>query len=136
LSSCLHRSGDPSLADLRWERRAWDGPQVYADSKLFVVQLAFAVGRRWPGVRSNAVNPGWVPTKMGGPDAPDDLGQGADTQVWLAVAPDADTTGGYFFHLQPSETHAAAHDERLQDELLEVCAELSGERIVPRRSDR
>src|SRR5437667_6295659 len=74
LSSGMHRSGDPDLTDLQWRRRRWNGPQAYSDSKLFDVVLAFALARRWPAVRSNAVDPGWVATKMGGRGAPDDRG--------------------------------------------------------------
>jgi len=73
LSSGMHRSGSPHLRDPQWERRAWSGAQAYADSKFLDVVLAFAVARRWPGTSSNALEPGWVPTKMGGPEAPDDF---------------------------------------------------------------
>jgi NAD(P)-dependent dehydrogenase (short-subunit alcohol dehydrogenase family) len=45
---------------------------AYSASKLFDATFTAAVARRWPGVLSNAVEPGWVPTKMGGPGAPDD----------------------------------------------------------------
>jgi NAD(P)-dependent dehydrogenase (short-subunit alcohol dehydrogenase family) len=88
LSSGLHRGGDPGLDDLQWERRPWNGFQAYADSKLFDVVLAFAVARRWPDVCSNAVEPGWVATKMGGPEASGDLSLAPVTQAWLAVSED------------------------------------------------
>ena len=68
LSSGMHRGGDADLSDLQWARRPWNGSQAYSDSKLFDVVLAFGVARRWPGVFSNAVEPGWVATKMGGPE--------------------------------------------------------------------
>src|SRR4051794_12302479 len=38
-------------------------------SKLFVTTLSAAVARLLPDVLSNAVDPGWVPTRMGGPGA-------------------------------------------------------------------
>ena len=71
LSSSMHRGGHPSLAGMDWSGHTSAGS--YSDSKLFVTTLAAAVARLWPDVLSNAVDPGWVPTKMGGPGAPDDL---------------------------------------------------------------
>ena len=128
LSSGMHKSGNPDLDDLQWARRPWNGAQAYADSKLFDVVLAFAVARRWPGVLSNALEPGWVPTKMGGPGAPDDLSLAAVTQVWLAVSDDpaATVTGSYFYHQQPRDVHPAARSVEVQDGLLDRCAELTG----------
>ena len=128
LSSGLHRGGNASLDDPQWAGRRWDGAQAYSDSKLFDVALAFAVARRWPAVRSNAVGPGWVPTKMGGPGAQDDLSLGPVTQAWLAVSrdPAAMVSGGYFYHQQPEETNPAARDVAVQDRLLGYCAELTG----------
>jgi NAD(P)-dependent dehydrogenase (short-subunit alcohol dehydrogenase family) len=128
LSSGLHRSGDTSLKDLTWERRRWDGQQAYSDSKLQDVLLAFAVARRWPDVLSNALEPGWVRTKMGGPGAPDNLDAAHRTQVWLAVSndPAALVTGKYFYHLQLRPVLPATHDQSTQDALLEACARLSG----------
>jgi NAD(P)-dependent dehydrogenase (short-subunit alcohol dehydrogenase family) len=128
LSSGMHRGGNPDLHDLQWVGRRWNGSQAYADSKLFDVVLAFAVARRWTGVLSNALEPGWVPTKMGGPSAPDDLSLGAVTQVWLAVSDDpaATVTGSYFYHQQPREVHPAARSVEVQVGLLDACAELTG----------
>jgi NAD(P)-dependent dehydrogenase (short-subunit alcohol dehydrogenase family) len=128
LSSGMHRGGDPDLSDLQWRHKRWNGSQAYADSKLFDAVLAAAVARRWPGVRSNAVDPGWVPTRMGGRGAPGDLSQGPVTQAWLAASDDAaaQVSGGYFFHERPSGTHPAVHDEAVQEGLLAACAELSG----------
>jgi NAD(P)-dependent dehydrogenase (short-subunit alcohol dehydrogenase family) len=128
LSSGMHRGGDPDLSDLQWERRPWNGSQAYADSKLFDVVLAFAVARRWPDVLSNAMEPGWVPTKMGGPGAPDDLSLAPVTQVWLATSDDpaAMVTGRYFYHQHPRETHPAASSIEVQEGLLEACAKLTG----------
>ena len=127
LSSGMHHGGDPDLSDLGWKRRQWSGAQAYSDSKLFDLTLALAVARRWPGVRSNAVDPGWVATKMGGRGAPDDLDLGGDTQAWLATSDDpaATVTGGYFYHRRPRAFDPAAAEVELQDGLLEVCAELT-----------
>src|SRR5271163_438111 len=128
LSSGMHRGGDPDLSDLQWERRPWNGSQAYADSKLFDVVLAFAVARHWPEVLSNAVEPGWVPTMMGGPGAPDDLSLAPVTQVWLATSDDpaATVTGRYFYHQREAETNPAASGVEVQEGLLEACARLAG----------
>src|SRR5215211_5162169 len=88
LSSGMHRSGVGSLRDIDWIERRWNASQAYSDSKLYVTALAFAVARCWPDVLSNAVDPGWVATKMAGPGAPDDFEQGYFTQTWLAVSDD------------------------------------------------
>jgi NAD(P)-dependent dehydrogenase (short-subunit alcohol dehydrogenase family) len=128
LSSGLHHSGDADLDDAQWLARPWSGFQAYSDSKLFDVLLAFGVARYWPGTLSNALEPGWVPTKMGGPGAPDDLEQAHLTQAWLAVSDDpaATVTGEYFYHLAPREPAAAATEPDRQDALLDYCAELTG----------
>lgn len=128
LSSGMHTGGTADLDDLQWTRRRWSGSAAYSDSKLHDLLLAFGVARRWPGVLSNAVSPGWVATRMGGPGAPGDLDQAHRTQAWLAVSDDprARVTGGYFHHRQPVGTHPAARDTGLQDQLLDRCAELSG----------
>src|ERR1700723_1375130 len=128
LSSGMHRGGDAALDDPQWVRRPWNGAQAYSDSKLFDVALAFAVARRWPTVLSNSLEPGWVPTKMGGPGAPDDLSLAPVTQAWLAASddPPARVTGGYFYHQRPRQVHPAAHDPAFQDLLLEYCASLTG----------
>jgi NAD(P)-dependent dehydrogenase (short-subunit alcohol dehydrogenase family) len=128
LSSGMHRSGDSSLRDLVWKERRWNGSSAYADTKLHDVILAFAVARKWPEVLSNALEPGWVPTKMGGPGAPDDLEAGPTTQVWLATSdePGARVSGHYFYHMKRRAVDPAASSEAIQDRLLAECARLSG----------
>src|SRR5258708_8915575 len=128
LSSGMHRGGDPDFNDLQWKRRRWNGSQAYSDSKLFDAVLALALARRWPAVRSNAVDPGWVATKMGARGAPDDLDRGSETQTWLAVSQDSDAmvSGAYFYHKKPQRIHPAASDVNVQDGLLAACEELTG----------
>lgn len=125
LSSGMHLGGDVVLDDLQWVRRRWSGSQAYSDSKLYDVVLAFAVARLWANTPSNAVDPGWVPTKMGGRGAPDDLTQAAETQVWLATTPNPTTTG-YYYHRRPHDTHPAASDPAVQAAFLDACHKLTG----------
>jgi NAD(P)-dependent dehydrogenase (short-subunit alcohol dehydrogenase family) len=128
LSSGMHRRADASLQDITWTERPWQGEEAYAESKLYVALLAFAVARRWPEVLSNTVEPGWVPTKMGGPSAPDDLDQAHRTQVWLAVSndPAALVSGKNFYHLCERAAAPAVHDHAKQEALLAACRRLSG----------
>lgn len=128
LSSGLHQSGDPSLKDLAWEQRPWRGQQAYADTKLHDVLLAFAFSRRWPDVFSNALEPGWVATKMGGPNAPDDLEAGRRTQAWLATSDDqaAKVSGHYFYHMRLRQPHPSTQDSNRQYALIAACARFSG----------
>lgn len=128
LSSGMHLGGDPTLRDVQWTVRRWNGSGAYSDSKLHDVVLAFAVARHWPEVASNAVDPGWVPTRMGGASAPDDLEEGNLTQVWLAEGDDAAArrSGRYLHHRQEASVHPSAYDEYLQDALLDTCRRASG----------
>ena len=128
LSSGLHTSGDPSLSDLTWSKRSWHGTAAYSDSKLHDVLIAFALARRWPSVLSNALEPGWVATKMGGAGAPDDLSKGPKTQVWLATSDDhgAKVSGRYFYHQQEKKPLTQTHDEALQERMLDACSSLTG----------
>lgn len=128
LSSGLHRGASTKFDDLLWKKRPWRASVAYAESKLHDVLLAFAVARRWADAFSNALEPGWVATRMGGASAPDDLDQGCRTQVWLAVGDDegARVSGQYFYHLRPRAPNPSAHDVVLQDRLLAACSEFSG----------
>ena len=133
LSSGSHYDGTASLSGVDWRgERAGS----YSDSKLFVTTLAAAVARLRPDVFSNAVDPGWVPTKMGGPGAPDDLELGHRTQEWLASSddPEALTSGGYWHHRARRRPHRAVHDEAFQNRLLEALAEETGTPLVMARA--
>jgi NAD(P)-dependent dehydrogenase (short-subunit alcohol dehydrogenase family) len=131
LSSGLHQSGDPSLNDLKWEKRKWNGLQAYSDTKFHDTLLGFAMARHWRDVYSNVVDPGWVATRMGGPNAPGDLDAGFRTQVWLATSddPEARVTGEYFFHKEFLAPHRATRDVERQDRLLEACQQISGVKL-------
>ena len=127
LTSGMHSSGDAELHGLQGDK-----PRAsYSDSKLHELLLAKAVARKWPAVYSNAVNPGWVPTRMGGAGAPDDLEAGYQTQVWLAVSDDkkARVSGRCFFHQRESRYLPAADDVAIQEKFLALCEQISGTRF-------
>jgi NAD(P)-dependent dehydrogenase (short-subunit alcohol dehydrogenase family) len=126
LTSGMHRSGQLRLDDLQWTRRPWDDTQAYCDSKLHDVLLALACARRWPEARSNAVDPGWIATRMGGPAAPGGLEEGTATQVLLAGDDAPPVTGGYWYREAQEDPNPAAADPEVQEALLAACAELSG----------
>jgi NAD(P)-dependent dehydrogenase (short-subunit alcohol dehydrogenase family) len=128
LSSGMQHHVDVQLDDILWTKRRWNGSSAYAESKLHDAMLACAVARRWTDALSNSLEPGWVPTKMGGPGAPDDMDQAHLTQAWLAVDddPEARVTGKYFYHLKRVKPNPQAHDPVLQERLLDICAEISG----------
>ncbi|HEX6618762.1 MAG TPA: hypothetical protein VF024_03840, partial [Solirubrobacteraceae bacterium] len=131
LSSSMHRGGRASLAGMDWGGRRRTGS--YSDSKLFVTTLAAAVARLWPDVLSNAVDPGWVPTKMGGRGAPDDLLLGHRTQEWLATSddPEARTSGGYWYHQSRVQPAPSVHDRQFQDHLVEDLARFTATPLSP-----
>ncbi|MCU1687396.1 MAG: hypothetical protein JWQ81_8135 [Amycolatopsis sp.] len=128
LSSGMARGGDVRLDDPQWTSRRWNGSQAYSDSKLFDTLLAFAVARLWPQALSNSVEPGWVPTKMGGAGAPDDMDLAPVTQAWLAVSDGAaaTVTGRHFYHQRERSIPGEATDTGAQDAFLAYCAELTG----------
>ena len=124
LSSGMHRSGTTDLSR----------GGSYSDSKLWATTLVMALAERWPSTMWHAVDPGWVPTRMGGRGAPDDLAEGHWTQAWLASAPEDEITprtGGYWHHRTSREPHPAARDADFQQRLLEHLEGVTGLRIQP-----
>ena len=128
LSSGLHHAGAGSLRDIDWTSRSWNAARAYSESKLQVTALALTLARAWPEVLSNAVDPGWVPTKMGGPNATGDLQMGYLTQTWLAVSTDAaaPVSGGYWYHRRRQAPAPQARDPAFQDQLMDRLAALTG----------
>lgn len=128
LSSKLHQQVEANFDDLLWEHRRWDGATAYSETKLYDTMLACFMARRWPETCSTALEPGWVPTKMGGPGAPDDLDQAHLTQAWLATSEDAEAmqSGAYFYHLRRVQPNPQANDEALQAMLIQRLEKLTG----------
>lgn len=128
LSSGMHRVR-PDWDDVLWQKREWNGSQAYSESKFLVTALAFAVARLKPQAFSNAVDPGWVPTRMGGKGAPDDLEAGAATQVALAADVEGQLsklTGQYLHHMAISRPSEGTRNLQAQEQVLRLCAELTG----------
>ena len=128
LSSGMHRQGDPDLKDLSLDKMTSLKSVTYSDTKLNDLILSMAVARRWPDIFANAVDPGWVPTKMGGAGASDNLEKGFETQAWLAVSNDADAkvSGHYFYHQKQRSHLPAGADIYTQEKLLAFCEQVSG----------
>ncbi|KAI0901088.1 NAD(P)-binding protein [Annulohypoxylon nitens] len=131
VSSGMHHGGDPSLRNI--ERSG------YSDTKLHNVLLAFWFARRFGdrGVLSNALNPGWVPTKMGGWSAPDDINAAIDTYVLLAEGSGTaeGKTGGFWYQTRARTSKGSGRetnyersldDEARQQKLIETLARISG----------
>jgi NAD(P)-dependent dehydrogenase (short-subunit alcohol dehydrogenase family) len=131
LSSGMHLQGDPSLDHLPLGIKKGSSHVSYSDTKLHDVILSMAVARKWEDVYANAVDPGWVPTKMGGIGAPDNLQKGFETQVWLAVSndPEARVSGHYFHHKRQERYLQAAKDITVQEKFLALCDQITGVRF-------
>lgn len=124
VSSDMHLDGQSKLDNLKSNLNSIS----YSDSKLQVLMLCKAFARHWPHSYINALHPGWVPTKMGGKGAPDDLQKGYETQVWLSVSNDKEAfvNGKYFFHKEQSRYNSEVDEIILQDQLISLCAEMTG----------
>lgn len=128
VTSGMHLGVRSDLADIDWISRRWNAGQAYSESKLYVAALASAVARRWPDVLSNSVDPGWVPTRMGGPGASDDLELGHDTQSWLAVSDDpaAIVSGQYWHHRRHQRPASEVNDPAFHERLVDTMAAMTG----------
>lgn len=131
LSSGMHRGGSTALEGLDWDGERQTAS--YSDTKLFVTTLSAVIADRWaPRVSANAVDPGWVPTKMGGAGAPDDFDLGHETQERLAADPDLAVTGGYWHHGEQRQPHPAVADPGFQERLLAALAGATGVELPSR----
>jgi NAD(P)-dependent dehydrogenase (short-subunit alcohol dehydrogenase family) len=127
VSSALAGTGMLDVEDPNYERQPFDGWQAYQNTKLHLILLALAVGRRRAGVESLAFDPGWVATQMtlrNGDTAPLDPAHAGERLARLATAdgvpPDSyDTERAW--RPGPDE-----QDPARQDALLALCARLTG----------
>jgi NAD(P)-dependent dehydrogenase (short-subunit alcohol dehydrogenase family) len=127
VSSGMHLGGDEkSLSKVDFAGK--NISCTYSDTKLFVTTFANAIARRWKDVISSSLHPGWVPTKMGGANATDNLREGHLTQEWLATSTQAEAlkSGGYWFHKKLQKPHASSLDENFQHELIKKLEATTG----------
>lgn len=131
MSSGMHLQGNLDLDDLPAAAHDSSSHVSYADTKLHDVILSMAVAQRWTDVYANAVDPGWVPTRMGGAGAPDDLEKGYQSQVWLAVSndPEARVSGQYFHHKRQARYLPGAKHIVVQEKFLALCEKITGVRF-------
>lgn len=101
----------------------------YSGSKLQVLLLAKLLAQRWPNVTTTIVDPGWVPTRMGGAAANDDLTLGYTTQVWLATLADTSVTGTYYHHMKPDRYDLRVDDQAIQNKFLSALENATGVKL-------
>jgi NAD(P)-dependent dehydrogenase (short-subunit alcohol dehydrogenase family) len=140
-SSALHSRGALNFDNLQLESR-FSGMRAYANSKLCNVLFTRELARRLRGasITANCFHPGFVATRFGsssgGPlEALLRLGkyfastprQGAQTMIYLALAPEvAGVTGKYFANCAAVEPSPAAQDEAAAMRLWDVSMQLTG----------
>ena len=120
LGSGMAGSGHPDADD---PGARTDPSRAYADSKASDVLLADAWGRRLPHLRSVAVDPGWVKTKLASDGAPGTVDSSADSLTYLAT--EADLGAGLYWRGRRSITVPKhLRDEAYADALAATCDRL------------
>lgn len=100
----------------------------YSGSKLALMLLMKRVARTYPQTIVNAIDPGWVPTRMGGQMANDNLEEGYLGQVWLSESNDAQAlrSGYCYYHRQPENYDSRVDQVEIQDQLINKLQTLTG----------
>ena len=134
VSSGLHQNGNAALTDITWQQRGeaqWgNGAQGYADSKLHNIMFGFAFARRY-GIPTASVDPGWVKTKMGGPNAMDDLDAAVETFAMVCVG-EGGAKGkqtGHYYQMKERGFREEAKDVETQVKLLKTLEEVTGVKV-------
>ena len=98
----MHHGGRPSLDDLDWLTRPWNGTQAYSDSKLLLTTFAATLARRWTDTYVNAVDPGWVPTGWADQPQPTTSSRATPPRCGSpsATNPKPTSPAGYWYHQQ------------------------------------
>jgi NAD(P)-dependent dehydrogenase (short-subunit alcohol dehydrogenase family) len=135
-------ASDLDLADLQFQRRAYEGRKAYAQSKACNRMLTWAFARRLEGggITANAMAPGLVVQTGLYRDASPavkllmhalglffgrSIAQGADTAIWLASSPDVERLNGKFFD-QRQEIACKFRDTVAEEKLWSICEGLTG----------
>ncbi len=84
-----------SLGQLTEMGGGWPAYRI-SKASLNVLTRMFAAETGSGKIKVNSVDPGWVKTQMGGPNAQLSVEEGAETAVWLATLDDDGPTGGFF----------------------------------------
>jgi NAD(P)-dependent dehydrogenase (short-subunit alcohol dehydrogenase family) len=134
VSSQLHQNGNAGLEDITWVQRGeakWqNGAQAYADSKLHNIMFAFALNRHY-GIPTASVDPGWVKTKMGGPDAMDDLDAAVQT-FGMVCTGEGGVKGketGHWYQGREREYREEARDVGVQERLWGILEGVTGVKV-------
>ncbi|GMA46523.1 daunorubicin C-13 ketoreductase [Tetragenococcus muriaticus PMC-11-5] len=100
---------------------------TYSGSKLAILLLMKSLARLYPNIIVNAVDPGWVPTRMGGTAANDSLQDGYLSQIWLATATDSQVlkSGNYYYHKKLTHYDERVDTVDLQNNLLTKLEKLT-----------
>jgi NAD(P)-dependent dehydrogenase (short-subunit alcohol dehydrogenase family) len=130
VSSELHARGVIEFDNLQGERR-YDGHDAYARSKLANVLFTRTLARRTAaaGITANALHPGVVKTRLlrdgWGSSGGASTERGAETSVYLSLAPEvAAVTGAYFVDRRQTDPAAVARDDALAERLWEASERL------------
>ncbi|KAI1367620.1 short chain dehydrogenase [Xylaria arbuscula] len=138
-SSDSHWGGSAGLEDFGWQERHKAGRfsqgSLYADTKLYNTMFGFAFARRFAskGVVAHSVDPGWVPTKMGGAGAPGNINESERLYVMLAEGTgEAEGKNACFWEngkKGPAQVKQDAYDEKAQDALLKKLEGITGVKV-------
>ncbi|CAD0095923.1 unnamed protein product [Aureobasidium mustum] len=133
VSSGLHQNGNAGLEDITWQQRGegkWNDAQAYADSKLHNVVFAWGFHRRF-GIPTASVDPGWVKTKMGGPNAMDDLD--AAVKTFAMVCTGEGEAGkrevGHYYQMKQRGFREEAKDVETQEKLFGILEGVTGVKV-------
>jgi NAD(P)-dependent dehydrogenase (short-subunit alcohol dehydrogenase family) len=112
-------------------KKQFDGYEAYALSKLCNVLFTYYLHRKFndKGLFALSLHPGVINTKLlrlgWGPGGDETL-SGAQREEYAALTEDRDLSGKYLVNNKPSRSAAISYDERIQDRLWNISAQLCG----------